>query len=128
MLKAFLPKSATQVVVYLEPINVRWGVQKLCAFCREVVGVEPQDAACFSFVNSRRDTLLLYFMDRTGEQILTKKLDKGSFLPSVSTSNPASRGTRTGSGVYREASSAGKPSAVAEVVLVRQERGPHLVT
>ena len=80
MLEALLPKSATRVVVYLEPINVRWGVQKLGAFCREVVGVEPQDATCFLFVNSRRDTLLLYFMDRTGEQILTKKLDKGSFL------------------------------------------------
>ena len=76
MLKAFLPKSATRVVVYLEPINVRWGVQKLGAFCREVVGVEPHDATCFLFVNSRRDTLLLYFLDRTGEQILTKKLER----------------------------------------------------
>lgn len=80
MLEAFLPKSAKRVVVYLEPINVRWGVEKLGAFCREVVGVEPVDGSCFLFVNSRRDTLLLYFMDRTGEQTVTKKLDKGSFL------------------------------------------------
>jgi hypothetical protein len=80
MLEAFLPKSATRVVVYLEPINVRWGVEKLGAFCREVVGIEPNNATCFLFVNSRRDTLLLYFVDRTGEQTLTKKLDKGSFL------------------------------------------------
>jgi hypothetical protein len=50
MLEAFLPKSATRVVVYLEPINVRWGVQKLGAFCRDVVGVEPDDATCFLFV------------------------------------------------------------------------------
>jgi hypothetical protein len=80
MLEAFLPKSATRVVVYLEPINVRWGVQKLGVFCREVVGVEPDDATCFLFINSRRDTLLLYVLDRTGEQTLTKKLDTGSFL------------------------------------------------
>ncbi len=30
--------------------------------------------------NRPRDTLLLYFLDGTGEQTLTKKLDKGSFL------------------------------------------------
>lgn len=80
MLEAFLPKSATRVVVYLEPINVRWGAQKLGAFCREVVGVEPDAATCFLFVNSRRDTLLLYFEDPSGEQTLTKKLGKGAFL------------------------------------------------
>lgn len=80
MLEAFLPKSATRVVVYLEPINVRWGVHKLGAFCREVIGVEPDVATCFLFSNSHRDTLLLYFLDRTGEQTLTKKLDKGVFL------------------------------------------------
>ncbi len=80
MLEAFLPKSATRVVVYLEPINVRWSVQKLGAFCREVVGVEPDAATCFLFVNSRRDTLLLYFEDSTGGQTLTKKLNKGAFM------------------------------------------------
>ncbi len=50
MLEAFLPKSATRVVVYLEPINVRWGVQKLGVFCREVVGVEPDGATCILFI------------------------------------------------------------------------------
>ncbi len=80
MLEPFLPKTATRVVVYLEPINVRWGVQKLGAFCRGVVGVEPDAATCFLFVNSRRDTLLLYFEDPSGEQTVKKKLDKGAFL------------------------------------------------
>jgi hypothetical protein len=79
-IEAFLPRSATRVVVYLQPINVRRGVKKLGTFCREVVGVEPDECTCFLFVNGRRDTLLMYFLSTDGEQILVKKLEKGSFL------------------------------------------------
>ena len=80
MLQAFLPQSASRVVVYLEPINVRWGAKKLGVFCREVVGIEPDARTCFLFVNARRDTLLVYFIDADGEQTIMKKLEKGAFL------------------------------------------------
>jgi len=80
MLEAFLPKSATRVVVYLQPINVRWGAKKLGTFCREVLRLEPDSRTCFLFVNARRDTLLLYFLHNDGDQTLLKRLDKGSFL------------------------------------------------
>jgi hypothetical protein len=62
MLEAFLPQSATSVVVYLDPTNVRWGAKKLDTFCREVVQVEPDPFTCFLFVNRTRDTLLMYFV------------------------------------------------------------------
>lgn len=55
---AFLPRSATRVVVYLQPINVRWGTKKLGALCREVMRVEPDTSTCFVFVNGSRDTML----------------------------------------------------------------------
>lgn len=80
MLEAFLPKSATRVVVYLEPINMRWGPERLGRFCREVIGVEPDQSTCFLFVNRRRDTLLLYFLRFDGDETLMRKLDKGAFL------------------------------------------------
>ena len=80
MLQAFLPQSAQRVVVYLEPINVRWGAKKLGMFCREAMGIEPDSRTCFLFVNARRDTLLVYFLDADGEQTIRKKLDKGAFL------------------------------------------------
>lgn len=80
MLEALLPTSATRVVVYLQPINTRWGAQKLGAFCREVLPVEADDRTCFLFVNARRDTLLLYYANDDGEQTLQKRLDKGAFL------------------------------------------------
>lgn len=80
MLEAFLPKSATRVVVYLEPVNVRQGAERLARFCREVVQIDLDSNTCFLFVNRRRDTLAMYFAGYDSEQILTKKLDKGSFL------------------------------------------------
>ena len=80
MLELFLPQSATRVIVCLKPISVRWGATKLGAFCRDVLGVEPDLRTCFLFVNARHDTLLLYFVDHEGDQTLTKKLEKGSFL------------------------------------------------
>jgi hypothetical protein len=79
-LETFLPKSATRVVVYLQPINLRWGAEKLGAFCREVIGVEPNQSTCFLFVNRRRDTLLMYFLGFDGDETIMKKLDKGAFL------------------------------------------------
>jgi hypothetical protein len=80
MIETLLPRSTTRVVVYLEPINVRWGAKKLGAFCREVLHMEPDYSTCFLFVNGRRDTLVVYFLDRDGEQTLMKRLDKGAFL------------------------------------------------
>jgi len=79
-LETLLPQSATRVVVYLQPINVRWGAEKLGTFCREVIGVEPNPSTCFLFVNRRRDTLLMYFLGFDGDETIMKKLDKGAFL------------------------------------------------
>ena len=42
MIEAFLPKTAKRVVVYLKPINVRRGVNKLSSLCREVLRIEPE--------------------------------------------------------------------------------------
>jgi hypothetical protein len=78
ILEAFLPKLARRVVVYLQPINLRWGADKLGTFCREVMRVEPDDTTCFLFVNRRRDTLLMYYLGDDGDQTLMKKLDKGT--------------------------------------------------
>ena len=50
-------------MVYLNPINVRWAAKKLGAFCREVLRAAPEYSTCFLFVNGRRDTLLVYFVE-----------------------------------------------------------------
>lgn len=80
MLQRFLPDSANRVVVYLEPISMRWGTDRIRRFCQDELGVEPDPGTAFLFLNSKRDTLLLYFVDGEGDQLLMKKLDRGSFL------------------------------------------------
>jgi transposase len=80
MLDLFIPSYATRVVVYLHPINMRWGAPKLRAFCTETVGVEPDYSTAFVFTNKARDCLLMYSLDGTDGQILIKKLNKGAFL------------------------------------------------
>jgi hypothetical protein len=89
MLEFLLPKSATRVLVCLTPVSMRWGVDRLRRFCREELETEPDQTTSFLFINKDRDTLLLYFVDEIGEQILTKKLEKGSFLLPVPAENGA---------------------------------------
>ncbi len=76
MLQAFLPTPATRVVVYLKPINLRWGPAKLRELCVETIGIEPDNRTAFLFTNKSRDCLLMFFADES----MLKKLDKGAFL------------------------------------------------
>jgi hypothetical protein len=80
MLAAFLPASATRVVVYLEPISMRLGTERLRKLCTEAIGVEPDPFTAFLFTNKARDCLLLFSMDRAGDQTVMKRLEKGAFL------------------------------------------------
>ena len=80
MLQALLPASATRIVVYLKPINMRLGPAKLRELCSGTIGIEPDARTAFLFTNKSRDTLLMYFEDSTGDQTIMKKLEKGSFL------------------------------------------------
>lgn len=80
MIEQFLPQGATRVLVHLEPVNLRWGPERLRAFCTASLGRAPDSRTAFLFINRKRDTMLLYYLDDTGEQTLTKRLEKGAFL------------------------------------------------
>ncbi|MEY4583116.1 MAG: transposase [Pseudomonadota bacterium] len=80
MLAAFLPADATRIVVYLEPISMRFGTERLRKLCTEAIGIEPDPFTAFLFTNKARDCLLLFSTGRSGDQTLMKRLDKGAFL------------------------------------------------
>jgi len=80
LLQAFLPASATRVVVYLKPVNMRLGPAKLRELCIETMGIEPDARTAFLFTSKSRDSLLMYFEDESGDQTLLKELEKGAFL------------------------------------------------
>jgi hypothetical protein len=80
MLEALLPANTTRVVVYLKPISMRLGTERLRKLCTEAIGVEPDPFTAFLFANKARDCLLLFSTGRSGDQTLMKRLDKGAFL------------------------------------------------
>ena len=80
LLQGLIPARARRVVVYLKPINMRWGPAKLREFCGETLAMVPDASTVFLFANKNQDCLLMYFADEAGDQTLMKKLDKGAFL------------------------------------------------
>jgi hypothetical protein len=80
VIKHLIPASTKRIVVYLRPISMRWGATKLRALCRNEIGIKPDLSTAFLFVNKTHDSLLLYAMTEDGDQTLTKKLDKGTFI------------------------------------------------
>lgn len=89
VIDALVPAAVTRLVVGLKPVNMRWREERIRSYCRDELGLEPDKATAFLFVNSSRDCLLLYCLDHDGDRILQKKLDKGAFLLPV----PESGGT-----------------------------------
>ena len=59
---------------------MRWGTTKLRALCQGELGIEPDYATGFLFVNKSHDSLLLYSTDRNGDRTLVKKIEKGAFM------------------------------------------------
>ena len=80
MIKHLLPANLKRVVVYLQPISMRCGTEKLRSICRDKLGIEPDLSTAFLFVNKNHDCLLVYSIDSDGDRTLMKKLDKGAFI------------------------------------------------
>ena len=80
VLDFLIPANIDKVLVYSQPINMRWGTTKLRAFCATTLGGEPEFGSAFLFTNKKQDTLLLYLVCEDGDEILMKRLDNGKFL------------------------------------------------
>lgn len=84
MPKASIPTTATRVVVYLKPINMRTACETLRTICCNELDMVPDAHTAFVFVNKARDSLLLYYADKAGDHTLLKKMDKNLLmLPSA---------------------------------------------
>ena len=86
MLDLLIPQQINKVLVYPKPVSMRWGATKLRSFCADTLGAEPELDTAFLFTNKKQDALLLYLVDEDGDRILTKRLERGSFL--VPTAKP----------------------------------------
>jgi transposase len=68
-----------EVFVGLEPIDLRWGFDRLAGVAHERVGRDGRSGALFVFFGKRRTALKVFFADATGVCIFYKRLDKGTF-------------------------------------------------
>ncbi|MBK9032253.1 MAG: IS66 family insertion sequence element accessory protein TnpB [Myxococcales bacterium] len=65
--------------VGLEPIDLRWGFDRLAGLVTERLERDARSRALFVFFGKRRDALKVLFFDGTGLCLFYKRLDAGTF-------------------------------------------------
>ncbi len=74
------------IFLALEPVDMRFGAERLGALVREKMRTEPRSRALFAFVGKRGHTMKVLTWDGTGTIVIHKKLDAGRFeLPRATT-------------------------------------------
>jgi transposase len=68
-----------EVFVGLEPIDLRWGFDRLAGIVEERIGRTPRSGALFVFFGRRRQALKVLFFDGGGLCVFYKRLDAGTF-------------------------------------------------
>ncbi len=71
--------AGVQVFLALEPVDMRYGFERLAGIVRERVGYDPRCGALFVFVGKRRTSAKILFCDGSGMCLFYKKLDRGVF-------------------------------------------------
>ena len=73
-----------EIFMGLDPIDLRWGFDRLAGIVGERLEREARSGALFVFFGKRRDCLKILFFDGTGMCLFYKRLDRGTFrLPLV---------------------------------------------
>lgn len=68
-----------EVFVGLDPIDLRWGFERLSGIVQERIGRSVRSGALFLFFGKRRHALKVVFYDGSGLCIFYKRLDRGRF-------------------------------------------------
>lgn len=68
-----------EVFVGLDPIDLRWGFDRLAGLVAERAGRDARSGALFVFFGRRRTSAKVLFADGSGLCLFYKRLDKGTF-------------------------------------------------
>lgn len=68
-----------EVFVGLEPIDLRWGFDRLAGVVAERVGRDARSGALFVFFGKRRTALKVLFFDGSGMCLFYKRIDRGVY-------------------------------------------------
>lgn len=71
--------SGVEVFVGLEPIDLRWGFDRLSGIVTERIRRDTRSGALFVFFGRRRDAMKILFFDGSGLCLFYKRLDARTF-------------------------------------------------
>ena len=71
--------QGVEVFIATDPVDMRYGFERLSGLVRERMGREPRSRALFVFVGKRRHTLKVLTWVGTGVVLFYKRLDAGRF-------------------------------------------------
>lgn len=79
-----------EVFVGLDPIDLRWGFDRLSGLVAERLARVARSGAMFLFFGKRRGALKILFFDGSGLCLFYKRLDRGTFrLPEAAEAGAA---------------------------------------
>jgi transposase len=68
-----------RILVAVDPVDFRAGIDGLCRKCRQVLSADPLSGAVFVFRNRRGTSIRLLTYDGQGFWLCQKRLSQGSF-------------------------------------------------
>ena len=71
--------SGVEIFLGLDPIDLRWGFDRLAGIVAERLGHAPRSGALFVFVGKRKTAMKVIFFDGSGMCLFYKRLDKNRF-------------------------------------------------
>ena len=79
----------SRIFVAVEPVDFRFGMDRLAALCRQRLAQNPIDGTVFVFRNRRATAIKVLFYDGQGWWLCTKRLSHGRFGWWPSTDKPS---------------------------------------
>jgi len=68
-----------QVFLAVDPVDMRWGVERLSCYVQAAIGRSPCDGTAYAFSNRNRTRLKLLVWDGTGVWLCLRRLHAGRF-------------------------------------------------
>lgn len=68
-----------KILVAVEPVDFRRGIDALAALCRQTLGSDPMSGTLFVFISRRRHAIKCLVYDSQGFWLCQKRLSTGGF-------------------------------------------------
>lgn len=81
----FFPEANLRIHAYGQPVDMRQSFDGLYGLARHAMGIDPLGGALFVFINRRGSHIKVFYWDRNGWCIWSKRLERGSLVSNWTT-------------------------------------------